>query len=520
MSKLNYNPDVLSCLANLSNDEVFTPPVLANQMLDMLPQELFRSPETKFLDPCSKSGVFLREIAKRLIAGLADQIPDLQERIDHIMHHQLYGIAITRLTSLMSRRSLYCSKDASGKYALSHFNTEDGNIRFKDIHHSWQNGKCRYCGASQEVYDRDDSLESHAYEFIHTDKPNTLYNNMTFDVIIGNPPYQLSCASEKTTNNGAFASAIYPLFIDKALALNPTYLIMITPSRWMTKAGQGISDAWVDKMLQGNHFVEMHDYLDASQCFPGVEIKGGVNYFLYKKSYDGKCKYFLNTKDAVYSRFDYLDNVGAGIVIRDPLALSILSKITSVEGNYFKEKSFYSCVSPKHYFDRDEQLSSNWTGYVKQKDDKHNIKFYVNKRLESCGYGWIKKSDIPKGHNALPLHKVFIPKAGGSGTDQIILGKPFYGEPFSVCSYTYICIGYNQQYTKEECNNIISYINTRFFRYLVSIKKKTQDASRDVYQFVPLQDFSKPWTDEELYKKYGLTEEEIAFIESMIRPME
>ncbi len=520
MSKLNYNPDVLSCLANLSNDEVFTPPQLANQMLDMLPQELFRSPETKFLDPCTKSGVFLREIAKRLITGLADEIPDLQERIDHIMHHQLYGIAITRLTSLMSRRSLYCSKNASGKYALSQFDTEDGNIRFTDQRHTWQNGKCKYCGASQEVYDRGDDLESHAYEFIHTDKPNTLYNNMTFDVIIGNPPYQLSCASEKTTNNGAFASAIYPLFIDKALALNPTYLIMITPSRWMTKAGQGISDAWVDKMLQGNHFIEMHDYLDASQCFPGVEIKGGVNYFLYKKSYEGKCHYFLNTKDMVYSRFDYLDNVGAGIVIRDPLALSVLGKITSVEGHYFKERSFYSCVSPKHYFDRDEQLSSNWTGYERQKDDKHNIKFYVNKRLESCGYGWIKESDIPKGHNALPLHKVFIPKAGGSGTDQMILGKPFYGEPFSVCSYTYICIGYNQQYTKEECSNIISYINTRFFRYLVSIKKKTQDASRDVYQFVPLQDFSKPWTDEELYKKYGLTEEEIQFIESMIRPME
>lgn len=520
MNKLGYNPDVLSCLANLSNDEVFTPPQLANQMLDMLPQELFRSPDTKFLDPCAKSGVFLREIAKRLIEGLAEQIPDLQERIDHILHHQLYGIAITRLTSLMSRRSLYCSKDADGKYSISHFDDSDGHIRYRDLRHTWQNGKCAYCGASKEVYDRAGDLESHAYEFIHTDNPNKLFKNMTFDVIIGNPPYQLSCASEKTTNNGAFASAIYPLFIDKALALNPAHLIMITPSRWMTKAGQGISDVWVDKMLQSNHFVEMHDYLDAGKCFPGVEIKGGVNYFLYEKSYEGKCKYYLIANDKVYPRFDYLDNIGAGIVIRDPMALSILSKITSVEGIYFKEKSFYSCVSPKHYFDRDEQLGSNWTGYVKRKDDKHNIKLYVNKRLESCGYGWIEESDIPKGHNALPLHKVFIPKAGGSGTDQIILGKPFYGEPLSVCSYTYICIGYNQKFNKKECENIISYINTRFFRYLVSIKKKTQDASRDVYQFVPLQDFTRPWTDEELYKKYGLTDEEIAFIESMIRPME
>ena len=519
-----YNPDVLNCLANLSNDEVFTPPTVVNQMLDMLPQELFHSSKTRFLDPVSKSGVFLREIAKRLIAGLAEEIPDLQERVNHICLHQLFGLAITELTSLLSRRSVYCSKSANGKYAsCTCFKDPQGNIRYRDMEHTFERGKCKYCGASEDVFGKKvrGNLESHAYEFIHTDKPEKLFpKNMKFDVIIGNPPYQLSCASEKTTNNGAFASAIYPMFIDKALALNPSHLVMITPSRWMTKAGQGISDAWVDKMLQSNHYVEMHDFLDASECFPGVEIKGGVNYFHYRKDYKGKCKYFLKSHDGIHSRFDYLDNMGTGIVIRDSMALNILGKITKVEGVYFNNKSFYSCVSPKHFFDRNEQLSSNWTGYVKTKDAAHNIKLYVNKRLESCGYGWIEESDVPKGHGALPLHKVFIPKAGGSGTDQIILGKPFYGEPNSVCSYTYICIGYAHQYTKEECENIISYIYTRFFRYLVSVKKKTQDASRDVYQFVPLQDFSHPWTDEMLYKKYGLTEDEIAFIESMIRPME
>ena len=170
---INYNPDVLSCLANLSNDEVFTPPEIANRMLDLLPKEIWSDSKVKFLDPFCKSGVFLREITKRLLDGLSEEIPDVETRLDHILHHQVYGMAITELTSLVSRRSLYCSKDACSEYSISRFDEASGNIVFHEIPHTWNEstGKCIYCGASRDVYERGEDKESHAYQFIHTDNP-------------------------------------------------------------------------------------------------------------------------------------------------------------------------------------------------------------------------------------------------------------------------------------------------------------------------------------------------------------
>ena len=174
MIETSYNPDVLSCLANLSNDEVFTPPHLANQILDLLPIEIWSNKDAKFLDPVSKSGVFLREIAKRLMVGLEKQIPDKQTRINHIYKSQLYGIAITELTSLLSRRSVYCTKTANGKYSVCDgFDNEQGNIIYRSIQHTWKNNNCEFCGASQEVYDREDALETYAYPFIHSDIPSS-----------------------------------------------------------------------------------------------------------------------------------------------------------------------------------------------------------------------------------------------------------------------------------------------------------------------------------------------------------
>lgn len=519
--KTQHTPDVLSCLANLSNDEVFTPPDVVNKMLNLLPQELFCDTNTTFLDPACKTGVFLREIAKRLLVGIEDKIPDLQQRIDHIFHKQLFGIAITELTSLLSRRSLYCSKYPNGPYSITHFDDAEGNIRYRRINHTWVNGKCKYCGANKEQWNRGKELETYAYELIHTDNPERIFN-MNFDVIISNPPYQMTFGIEG--GNSANAKSIYNQFMDKTVRLNPRYLVMITPSRWMTKTAQGIPDAWVDAVLASNGFKVIHDYENASECFPGVEIKGGVNYFLFEKDYNGQCEYYFHSSDGeIIHRFDYLDSKRAGIVVRDPKAYSVLGKIEKVEGKYYTdaENNFSGLVSAKHFFDNSTYLTSNWTGYKSERDETYSIKYYLNVNRERT-YRWISASQLPKNSGTQDIWKIFIPAAGGSGADDIILGKPFVGEPGSVCSQTFLVIGYDPKkhnFSEVQCNNIIKYIQTKFFRYLVSIKKKTQNGPRGVYQFVPLQDFNNEITDEMLYKKYNLSLDEQELIESSIRPL-
>ena len=502
----NYNPDVLSCLANLSNDEVFTPPALANQILDMLPDEIWHDSTVTFLDPVCKSGVFLREIAKRLIHGLEDEIPDLQERLNHIFTQQLYGIAITDLTSLLSRRSVYCSKTANGEYSVcTAFKEESGNIRFHEMKHTWKDGKCIYCGASQSVYDRGDDYESHAYEFIHTDDPNVIFNKMKFDVIIGNPPYQLNDGG----GTGSSAIPIYQKFVEQAQRLSPKYLCMIIPARWYT-GGRGL-DEFRDKMLHDKCIRVLHDFPDASECFPGVQIKGGVCYFLWEKGNAGKCEIFTHQHEKIEISNRFLIEKGAKIFIRNNHAINILGKIKSESF-----KSFSSLISSNDPFGYDVREKNSYKRVMPQfqlTPGNNYILFYYN-GWRSKGIGYISKDSVKKNRDWISKYKILIPKAWGNGNVATDWLNPIYEEKPCCCTETYLVVG--PFLSSKEAHSVLSYIQTKFFHFLVSLVKITQNAMKGAYTFVPLLDFNQIWTDELLYSKYKLSQEEIHFIENTV----
>lgn len=502
--KNNYNPDVLTCLANLSNDEVFTPPSVVNQMLDMLPKELFCSSQTTFLDPVSKSGVFLREIAKRLMVGLESEIPDIRQRANHIFTKQLFGIAITELTALLSRRSVYCSKRANGKYSLcTEFDDEQGNIRYKNIEHKFVGSKCKYCGASIGVFGRAkrDDLESHAYEFIHTDKPEKLFpKNMKFDVIIGNPPYQLDDGGAK-----ASASPIYQLFVEQAKKLNPRYLTMIIPSRWFT-GGKGL-DGFRETMLNDNHIRYMKDYVNAKDCFPGLSISGGICYFLWDRDNIGLCD-FVSINSGLESRSNRSLNEFP-VFVRYNNAVNIIHKIKG-----FNEPSIMSILTSRNPFG----IPTNARGLSSSFEGSYKL-------ISSQGTGYINKSDILTNTDIADTFKVMITRimcehAGEPDKEGFfkVLATIKLLQPNEVCTDSYIIAG---NFSKiEEAKSLEMYLKTKFVRFLVLQAAASINLSKSTYYFVPIQDFTYPWTDEMLYKKYGLTEQEISFIEGMIRPME
>ncbi len=514
------NPDVLSCIANLSNDEVFTPPEFAGRMLDTLAQawaaanggaNIWADSKVTFLDPCTKSGVFLREIAKRLIEGLEAEIQDLQTRVDHILTKQVFGIAITKLTSLLARRSLYCSKHATGPHSVARsFDDDDGNIWFERVEHSWEKGRCVYCGAGDAFFDRDAGLESHAYAFTHTSNiiarmSEMFGGEMQFDVIIGNPPYQITGGGGGTND-----APIYQQFVQQAMLLEPKFLSMVIPSRWMA-GGRGLGEFRSD-FLSDERVRMLVDYENAKDAFPTVGIGGGICYFLWERDNPGPCQsiYHKNGETVgpnsrVLSEFD--------VFVRDKRAVDILRKIVAVN-----EPAFEDLVSGDTPFG----LATNFTNYARDVAPRHGqVRLYANVGTTRVKGAMARKA-IEKNVPLIDVWKLFLPVAGSgrererSGVD-LVLGPSLIGEPGSVCTQTYLAAAPFE--TKAACESAASYLRTRFARFLISLRKPAQHVFRGMYRWLPVQTWDRAWTDAELFAKYGISDDEIAFIESMIRPM-
>lgn len=492
----NYNPDVLSCLANLSNDEVFTPPGIVNQMLDLLPEEIWRDPTATFLDPATKTGVFLREIAKRLMVGLEKAIPDRQARVNHIFTRQLFAIAITDITALLSRRSVYCSKTANGPYAVVQgFGDAQGNIRFARIDHTWDNGRCHYCGASQSEYDRDPELETHAYQFIHTENPEEIFK-MQFDVIVGNPPYQLSDGGY-----GRSASPIYHQFVEQAKKLQPRYLTMIIPARWFG-GGKGLG-SFREAMLNDDHIRKLVDFEDANEVFPGVDIAGGICYFLWERESQGLCE-TVNIHGGEQATITRSLNEFETF-IRHGKAVPIIRKVLAKQ-----EKTMNEQVTSRKPFGLPTTERPQKEGNIILRWQK--------------GEGPYSREEITAGIEMIDLWKVITSyvghdHAGNPGKDgkRRVLSKIDILPPGTICTETYLVIGAFDK--KSEAENLVTYMQTRFFRFLVSQFMYSHHITKDSYSFVPILDMNVKWTDEMLCERYGITQEEFEFIESKIRPM-
>ena len=436
--------------------------------------------------------MFLREIVKRLNTGTADKIPDLHYRIEHIMMEQVSGIAITHLTAMMSRRTLYCSMNVSSKFSVCRFSDGEGRIRFRQTAHTFgRDGRCVYCGARRN----DDGKETHAYEFIHTDKAEDILGHR-IDVVISNPPYQMATAQK----NSVQATPIYHEFINQAKKLNPKYIVMIIPARWYA-GGFGL-DKFREEMLNDRHIRVIHDFPEASELFPDADISGGACYFLWDRDYEGDCEVITHIGEKVSAMKRPLTEEGVSTFIRYNEAIPILRKVRALG-----EESFSELVSSHKPFG----LATTFHGDKESAPGK--LRCYDNE-----GVSYVTP-DIVKNAELADTWKVYISEAYGERGDfpYLIIGKPFIGEPGTICTETYLVIGPFD--SEEKSRNVISYISTKFFRFLVLLMKNTQHATNKVYSLVPKQDFSRPWTDEDLYRKYNITPEETAFIDSMIRPM-
>jgi site-specific DNA-methyltransferase (adenine-specific) len=499
-------PDILDCLAQLSNDEVPTPPTLARAMLDLLPENVWTEPDLKWLDPCCKSGVFLREIASRLLDGLRDWEPDFEARREHVFRNMLYGTSITEMTGIIARRSVYCSRDASGEHSVVRFDDPEGQIPFipteHDLGRSGKAESCKLCGAPADL-ERGSGRENYAYSFIHGTYPTQEMADMKFNVIVGNPPYQVG-----TEGHGATASTIYHRFVQRAMELDPRFVLMITPSRWFS-GGKGLDD-FRSNMIEDRRLRVMVDNPKIYDCFPGVKIRGGVSYFLWDRYYDGDCAFSTRINGTIRSTMKRDLRAGDGVLVRDNRAMSVIAKADAVA-----ERVEHQCTVTKPF---GLTMRSNYPHSATEPFEGAIPLIYASK------VGYCRPDQIQRNHEWIDTWKVLLPMVSSGDTPvddegnivDVVLGEPIALAPGSACTQTYFIPGMFD--TCEETENFAHYLATKFVRFLVLQRKTTQHVTPDRFRFVPLLDMTRRWTDDDLYEHFELTEEERSYIEKTIKP--
>lgn len=505
LTRQHHVPDILDVIAALSSDAIPTPPVLARALLDLLPEEVWSNPDYRWLDPATKSGSILREVARRLMVGLEGWAPDPQRRAEHILRNMLFGAAITQVHGDMTRRSVYVSRDATGPLSAVTFDTPEGNLPFIEAEHDFSTGKagrksknCNVCGAPERL-DRGTTRENYAYAFIHGAYPTEEMSDMKFDVIIGNPPYQIG-------DGRTSESPLYHYFIDKAILLNPKYLAMIVPSRWFT-GGKGLEE-FRNRMIADRRLAKLVDNPKLFDCFPGVEIKGGVNYFLWDRDHDGDCEFSTRIDGEIASTTRRDLRKGHGVIIRDNEASGIIQKVQKVA----EQDSPANRVSSQFPFG--QSITTNFKG-AKAMEFKGSIPLVFGTHV-----GYVRPDQLERNAEWVDQWKVILPMAGdGHGREvSYVLGEPIALAPGSACTQTYLVAGIFG--TKTEAKNYAHYLTTKFVRFLVLQRKATQHVRPEVFKFVPMLDMKRRWTDADLYEHFGLTTKQIQYIEDTIHPRE
>lgn len=437
----------LQKFGRLSSSEIVTPPNVADDMVALLPKDKLVK-DSKFLDIASKQGEFACALYKRFGEKIKNNI---------------YAIPTSNLTYEFTRKV----------FELLGIPVE--NI-FSDFN---------------------------AYDIIgeNKDKYIKILLEMKFDAIVGNPPYQ-----SQTTEKGIQAKPLYHHFVELAIALEPTFITMIMPSRWFA-GGMGL-DEFRQSIMSDDSFVKYFDFSNSKDCFPGISVSGGVGFFLRYDNHHGCCQFTNNINGKSNTLLRKMDEFG--IIVRYNEAISILRRIMERSEDCLSLK--VSAISPFG-------IPTSVRGRKKHKSGDYRL-------FSSKGISYISGEDVSKGQEWIGKYKVLVSQTGAEhamepscdGRYRVLTSSMCAIGPCDVCTHSYILVGSFDN--KEEANNLLSYLKTRFARFLILQSVSSIHISRKTFQFVPEQDFSRSWTDAELYAKYNLTDEEIQFIESMVKPME